>query len=366
MELTLTAVVSDTAAFTPTATNTPQPTGTPQPEMYLETADGLRLAAGDTVLVAQRQLDGGPEGGHRLVAVLAGSNAGIRSGVDRLLSGDFSGCMTSADLAVCSGPSGGSSNGASNGSTPSLPGAGETAIPTPPLPIPVPITPIAPATPVPGPGGDKTAVVLVVDDNDVIADGEVSEADIYLQVLIQEGLGPTLWTTAENGVPALADLEGYKWVIWSSGGYESGGPSLGDLDALLAYISGGGNLTISSRRPFFGMSAEDPAVIADVAVEADLPELVQGLPSEPFALGNGLPPVTPLEIGADNQDARVALRRGPDSGGAGAPLLFLVTDDEGPDATGARLLIMGMALSWLPDDYDEQLVRNMSGLMLEE
>lgn len=350
------ALLTPTATFTPGPTATPSPaatptpTGTPQPEMYLVAADGLRLAARETVLIAQRQLDAG----HRLVAVMGSSTGGIRSGVDRLMSGDYAGCVTSPDMAVCSGPEG---EGVSREETPSS-AAEATETPAPPqLPT---------EAPAPKPGGQEGALVLVVDDNDVTSAGEISEADTYLQALIQAGIGPTLWTTASDGVPKLDDLVGYEWVIWSSGGYESGGPSLADLEGLMAYINTGGKLTISSRRPFFGMSTEDPAVIADVAVDDDLPGLVRGLPSEPFPLGNGLPPVTPLEISSDNPDARVALRRGPDSGSAGAPLLFLVTDEQGPEATGARLLILGMSLNWLPDGYDRQLVTNMVGLMLGE
>ena len=81
---------------------------------------------------------------------------------------------------------------------------------------------------------------------------------------------------------------------------------------------------------------------------------------------NILPPVTPLEIGPDHADAKVALIRGPDSSNAGAPLLYVVTDDTGADATGARLMVLGMSLTWLPDGYDQQLVHNMTGYMLSD
>ena len=62
-------------------------------------ADGLRLVAADTVLISQKE----QADGRRVVAVLANDNEGIRSGIDRLLSGGFSGCVTRTDLAVCSG-----------------------------------------------------------------------------------------------------------------------------------------------------------------------------------------------------------------------------------------------------------------------
>lgn len=333
----------------PTVTPTPSPTTTPQPKVYLEMDDGLRLVAAETVLIAQREL----EDGRRLVAVLGNDNDGIRSGIDRLLDGAFMGCVTSADLAVCSGPNGG--NGVSNGAAP-IESTKETPEPE----------AVASDTATPIPVSPRTKFVLVVDDDDITLPGEMSEADLYLKALTQQGYGPTLWTTAGDGIPTIEDLTGYDWVIWSSGGYESGGPGLADLESLLAYINISGSLTISSRRPFFGMSAEDPSVIADVAVEDDLPSLVQGLPSTAIRLENGLPPVTPLEISDDHAGAKVALTRGPDSNSAGAPLLFVVTDDTGEDATGARLMVLGMSLTWLPDGFDQQLVRNMTGYMLED
>jgi hypothetical protein len=155
-------------------------------------------------------------------------------------------------------------------------------------------------------------------------------------------------------------------VIWSSGGYENGGPGVNDLDVLLNYINIGRWLTISSRRPFFAMSTEDASVIADITVDDDAPELVVGLPSETIELGNGLPPVTPLELNDGIDGPQIALRRGPDSGSPGAPLLFVATDEDSPEASGARLMILGMALNWMPEGLDVQLAQNMAEVMLAQ
>src|SRR5690606_40789982 len=138
------------------------------------------------------------------------------------------------------------------------------------------------------------------------------------------------------------------------------------LDVLLNYINSGGWLTISSRRPFFAMSTEDASVIVDIAIDDGAPGLVTGLPSEIIELDNGLPPVTPLEINDGLDGPQVALRRGPDSGNANAPLLFIATDEGSSTATGARLMILGMALDWLPDELDLQLVKNMAEVMLAD
>lgn len=120
-----------------------------------------------------------------------------------------------------------------------------------------------------------------------------------------------------KGAPTIDELGNHKWVIWSSGGYENGGPGVSDLDLLLNYINKGGWLTISSRRPFFAMSTDDASSIVDISVENEAPGLVMGLPSQIIELANGLPPVTPLEINDGIDGPLVALRRGPDSGNPG-------------------------------------------------
>jgi hypothetical protein len=138
------------------------------------------------------------------------------------------------------------------------------------------------------------------------------------------------------------------------------------LDGLLAYINEGGRLTISSQRPFFGMSSADASVIVDVAVDPGIPALITGLPSEPFLIQGDLPPVLPLEINARDSGPTVALRRGPQSGAPDAPLLFMVDDREEEDSTGARLMILGMSLTWFVDGHEQTLVANMAPVMLEE
>jgi hypothetical protein len=340
-----------TATSGPSPMATPSPTPAPMTTFYLQTDDGLRLLATQTVLIVQRTLSEGK----RLVAVLGHNNSGIRHGVKRLLTGDYGGCVTSADLAVCSFEDDGDARGVSAGDH-------AMATPNPAVTVVVPETPVTPPTP----GEPSSVKILIVDDDDLVGADETSEADLYLQVLAQMGRQPDLWSTAANGIPTAADLQPYRWVIWSSGGYEAGGPALIDLDAILSYINAGGRLTISSRRPFFGMSTADPSVIADVVIDNAEPALVKDLPTEPIRLPNGLPPVVPLETNPEANGPLVALRRGPDSGSAGAPLLFIATDDEGPEATGARLMIFGMSLLWLPDPHGAQLARNMAEWMLSD
>jgi hypothetical protein len=307
------------------------------------------LVARQTVIIAQLAL--GAQ--HRLVAVLGHDNAGIQNGVERLMSGDYTGCLTGADLVVCS------FEGSPEAEAPLAPAQAAVAEATP--------APEAQVTPTTTPSAPELgSTILIVDDNDTANPNDPSEADTYLMALTQAGYVPALWVTADQGAPSIEELEKYRWVIWSSGGYENGGPGVNDLDVLLNYINSGGWLTISSRRPFFAMSTDDPSSIVDITVEDDIPELVRGLPSLVVELENGLPPVTPLEINDGIEGPLVALRRGPDSGSAGAPLLFVATDEGAPDASGARLMILGMALHWLPEGLAAQVAQNMAEVMLAE
>ena len=117
------------------------------------------------------------------------------------------------------------------------------------------------------------------------APSDTSEADTYLMALTQAGYAPNLWVTASQDTPPIEEVSKYRWVIWSSAGYENGGPSVNDLDVLLNYINSGGWLTISSRRPFFAMSTEDAAVIVDIVIDPEAPtNLVAGLPSQSIEL----------------------------------------------------------------------------------
>ncbi len=295
----LTPTKSLTGTITPQVTGTPEtptPTSTPPtpaatpaptqaPTVYLEKADGLRLVARQTVIIAQLSLGGQ----HRLVAVLGHDNAGIQNGVERLMSGDYTGCLTGADLVVCSFE--GSSETASTSAPPQPNATPTAAVPSDATPT---STPMSPEPVIPEPVNPEpvhpevNTSILVVDDNDTANPNNPNEADIYLLALTQAGYTPSLWVTADQDAPPIEELSKYRWVIWSSGGYENGGPGVNDLDVLLNFINKGGWLTISSRRPFFAMSTEDASVIVDVAIDDDIPELVAGLPPEVTELANGL------------------------------------------------------------------------------
>ncbi len=341
---TLTATQSPTQSPTDTATPTPEPT--PEIEVYLVREDGLRLVAAETVLIAQREMDDG----RRVVSVLGYDSDGIRNGINRLLEEGFDGCVTDVNIAVCSNPEGKSkpTEASSSDATPT-PTAGDEA-----------------DTSDSALQDNSTVLVMVIDDNDEAQPDEEPEYTFYVDFLAEQGFGPTLWRIAEDGPPVTADLEGYDWVIWSAGGYEASGPGINDLQALMDFMNAGGALTISSQKPFFGMGMNAPSPILDVALDSGIPELVLGLPSTPITLPEPSPPVIPLEIGDEHAGSKIALRRGPASDVANAPLLYVMTDAASEAPTGAKLMVAGMSLTWLPVEYGHQLLYNITDYMLAD
>jgi hypothetical protein len=346
-------------AVTPGATATLESPGrgtsAPGGSLLLEMDSGLRFLAPETVLILQQaQVDGS-----QIIAVLGNDSQAIGAGLNRLLYHRFDGCVNYAEMAICpffreEGTPGGPTDTSkmTPATSPGQPGGG--------------------ATPAPGRGERPGAgvTILVVDDNDLAAPDEAPEAVIYLQTLTEVGFAPDLWLTADRGSPKGTDLAGYSWVIWSSGLYAAGGPD-GDEQAMLwNFVFGGGKLTISGRNhPFGGESPKEASVIADVVKTGEVPELVKGFPDEPIELPAGLPPVVPIQevqAGDGGSTVAVALRRGPGSADAGAPLMVALTNTGEPNPMEVRVLLLGMALNWLPEGHDLQLVVNMASWTLAE
>ena len=341
---------------TPTLTLAATPEPEPQVRLLLDRGDGLRLLADETLLFVRRTHS---NGSHTL-AVLANSEPAINAAMTRLLNRDFSGCLVQTDLVIC----------------PYSPGTGATVHrATSGMRRMQQLHPAA----TPGRRQRRThtwldpqhrsrqahANILVVDDNAKAAPGEPSEAAIYLLALTEAGYQLDNWVTSDKGLPVGKDLLPYAWVIWSDAGYASSGIDGDSLRSIGEYINQGGRLTISSRMPFFGMSAKSASVIKDIVVADEIPELTKGLPTTPIVLNNDSPVLTPLEENPDpSAGARTALARGPASADAGAPVLLLLSDAGFEEPKGALLMLFGVSMGWLPSDVSQQLIQNMASLML--
>ena len=337
-------------AVEPTPPSAPAQPPEPRATTYLETGAGIRFLADEVVLIGQRELDSGV----RLVILLAADSTGVSDGVERLLAQDFGQCILEPDQAICPLEAGDS------GSMPetAAPATAETPQTTAESP-----GPAVPESPSPADQGR----VLVIDDNSNAQEGEVSEADTFIKRLVAAGESPRLWVTSAEDVPDAETLMGYRWVIWSGSGYKDSGPYLEDLGTINAYVNQGGRLTISSRAPLLGMATAKAAPIRDLVVDPGGQAMNQDLPGTAIELADDLPPVHPLdEHFLDTVDASVVLRRGPMSKPENAPALLYFTDADAEEPMGAQIAVMGLSLTWLPEDVQAVLVRNMAAWMLEE
>jgi len=331
------------------ADETAEPQPTPTVEVYLVRGDGIRLLADETQLFIQRT----EESGRKTIAVLGASRGALNAGLTRLLNRDLAGCLIQDELVIC----------------PYLPGApaadGTAAQAAAPTPAPGGIVPDK--APDGMPQDDPNALILIVDDDRNAAAGDVGEAELYAALLARAGYRPTLWSTQQSGYPEADILSNFVWIIWSDAAYSDSGVRGDALRIVGDLINAGGKLTLSSRKPFFGVGIDPASSIADVIVADGIPELVTNLPTTPIVLADGLPDVTPLERSPEpSTGATIALRRGPASAAAEAPVLMLYTDENFDEPKGAKLLIFGMSINWLPDDVAAQLVENMARVMLAE
>lgn len=332
---------------TPAALTTPvpslTPSGTSTVTLVLGAGLGPRLVAADTVLVLRRRQ---PDGSW-LVAVLGSDATAVGGGVNRMLTHSFDDCTSGPDVAFC----------------PNL--AAETA---PATPTPTPGAREEAATPAPSPSEgtpSEGTSILLIDDNKQAGAEKVSEAGLYRRTLTDLGFVPDQWATVERDNPGLDDLKGYYWVIWSGGLYQGSSLDEAMLGILVQYVRQGGRLTVSGRHVPTRFSTKEPSVIADVVKTDQIPELVAGLPDEPVQLAPDLPPVRPFEV-SPAETRTVVLRRGPNSQDADAPLMLASTQVNASSGKSPRVVLIGMALNWLPQDYALQLIRNLVGWMMAD
>lgn len=343
--LTVTAAITQAGVTTDTMPETRVEITT-----YLETAAGLRLLADETVMVAQTER----ANGSLLLAVLGADRRGIDAGVTRLLANDFSECVIGEVITFCSLPPEGKASASSSGdsrqtdeSTPNdavRDSSGDDGR--------------EPGTP-----PSERLGILLIDDNRAATPNESSEADLYLQTLIAGGHSIDLWSINDQGTPTTEDMSGYAWVIWSNAGYAAGKLSIEDMDLIFGYIRLGGRLTVSSRFPLPGV--DEASIVRDAVIDSAIPALVDGLPDEPIALVAEQSAANLSPIAADESGVEIALRRGPESEDAKAPLLVLLTN-AAESEIDARFMIVGLALNGLPEETSTVLINNMATWMLAE
>ncbi|NDJ55077.1 MAG: hypothetical protein GYB68_18560 [Chloroflexi bacterium] len=152
------------------------------------------------------------------VLILADDEEVLAEGIDILLSGDFSECLTTDFTAVCQ--------------VISSDLAGDDDVEEAPEPT-------------PGIGADIGSVLVVADDI-VSGDSETINAEGVQSVLDNElGGEALLWFTSSDGLPTVDDLFAFDAVIWSNGTYCCDGITEDHQTVMSEYLDGGGKLVLS-------------------------------------------------------------------------------------------------------------------------
>jgi hypothetical protein len=74
----------------------------------------------------------------------------------------------------------------------------------------------------------------------------------------------------------------------------------------------------------------------------------------------------PLASPDDEDGFRVVFARGAESEGSGLPAAIAATDEGESQSTGARLAVIGLAVTWLPPEISDRFIRNLADWALTE
>ncbi len=333
-------------ALTPTPTRRYTPTPVPEdasptpterpPWDWIHLPGTGRVDARETALFFQNG-----QNGREVLVVLAFGEIGLRAAAERLLWGDFTGCLFDDDrradpeeisFALC-------------------PTAYEPPVLEPTA------TPEEVIELEPTPDEDEPDVLIVSDD-----DGEGvyewwTSAYQFYDVVSEAGHTPLVWSTGLDGEITLDQVMAYEAVIWCTGDYqdEQGSPSEEEWLILGDYVADGGNLMLVGA--FIGGQDErESGLLLDIQVaQADHP-LCEGFDAgevivlERFTADEDYAPY----VMTDTTEDAAIWTRGPESEFAGEAVISVLEDE----FLGARLVVMGVPLYLLPYDQGAQLGSN--------
>lgn len=208
--------------------------------------------------------------------------------------------------------------------------------------------------------------ILVVSDDSGRTREDKQTSAIEYQNILSDTYKVTVWETAKDGSPDLAELLEYDAIIWSTGDYWD--DSIGDASAetLTKYIETGGNLILSGASIGFDWDHSDflqNIVHADYLTFAEQKDLKLVLPDHPLARGFTedqvidlleTPSGEPLNVDvvSHTADARVIFERGPASDQSGAASVIAFEDER------AKVAYYALPLYLIPPETRARLVKN--------
>ena len=311
---------------------------------------GQMVVTGTSLLLLQA------DGGRQVMVALADSGAGLDDAVQRLSSGAMEGCLFhqvvsgTSTLVLC--PTGEVAPGGGEGGWESEPergsdsGEGEAG----------------PADGEPPPSEEPLSgsiLIVALDQGQPRYTGLTSVEDYW--AILSEGYDLTSWSVTQDGMPTVDDMLGFDLVIWTAGDYES---SLGDeeSDLLFELVLEGIPIVLSGA---FVSDSETEAVQRDIQVhEADHPlaadfeadEVIEFV-APPWGGDLETRVLEPLD---GEEGSTVPFVRGPGSEEAGAPSIFVMSDE----TTDVRIVFIGFPVYLLPEKAKTTLVLNMAHWLL--
>jgi hypothetical protein len=353
--ITLTLETAERAqlALTPQPTlQAPQPETTPTPTATLRPARDWIHVPGIGQIEAQQNVlfYANEEQGRQVLLILAYTEEGLGTAIDRLLSGDWTGCLIDDDrladplrasMAVC---------------------PAEYTPPEAPVATPMPDEEMGETTG-PYPAPDVSVLIVGDDDGKGVYEGW-SSAYLLYDAVTSLGYEPQAWSTTYDGPITETQLAGRDVVLWCTGDYqdEGGNPSAEELSLLEDYLQGGGHLLLVGA--FLGdPEGRSQGLLVDIQVSDPENPLTQSFgPDEVIDL---------VRFGADEDYApydllrldggTVAWIRGPGSELAGEAVI--ATSQYGAD--GGRLAVAGVPLYLLPYEDGLQLGSDIVLWLLE-
>jgi hypothetical protein len=264
------------------------------------------------------------------VIALAEDGQALATAVEKLISGDLSGCVERNPVTVCStgqvqASSGGEESSASAGQDISGPRIFILADDD-------------------GPEGQRTGV----DD---------------LETILGAVYTVTVWSTSRDGIPTGVDVAGYDAYIIDSGDYAY---DLEDSDTLAAFTEVQGSSAMFIGEQPLPLFAPEPVAINDLAV-ADVThpiafgfnadQVITLLPSE-----SGVPAIVIPDSPESFGEGEIIFSRGPNSAEVGQPAVLAAINEQ----TGGHVILAGFAFYRLPDDVQRDFALNAVKWLLEK
>ncbi len=291
---------------------------------------------GTSLYLVNRQAD------QTVVIALAEDEVSMLETLDRLMDGDFTGCVLEADMALCSsGESQDSSNSADDQATTDEPGVDEETDEA--------ITEGEDEMPA---GAGSSIFILSADHG---SEG-VRTGAYELEAILSEFYAVTVWSVSSDGIPTTDDLEGYVTYILDYGDFAFDVEDANNFDILSVFGDLEASFMFIGAQPFPSPS-DDVAEVVDIEVaQTDHPIIQDFSPGEVIDLApseSGVPALVWPETTNDSEENLVLFLRGPNSDFAGRSVAAVLED-----SNDARGMVVTVAFYRLPEDVQRTFVLN--------